>query len=79
MQGKSRCRCQGKRVTWQAEVMNAPNLMLLVKFSDLEEGDLFMDDGITYEKRSDKTAYGPKSPLGVGVFDFCEDDLVERA
>jgi hypothetical protein len=41
-------------------------------------GDYFKDEGVTYEKKSDRTAWGPMgSALGTGVYDFEPDDEVE--
>jgi hypothetical protein len=49
-----------------------------VKFSELKVGDYFKDEGVTYEKKSDRTAWGPRrSALGTGVYDFEPDDEVE--
>jgi hypothetical protein len=51
-----------------------------VKFSDLEVGDYFLDDGTVYEKIDDTLARGPKRhPLGNGVYDFEPEDEVEEA
>jgi hypothetical protein len=50
-----------------------------VKFSDLEVGDYFLDDGTVYEKIDDTLARGPKrSALGTGVYSFDETDEVEK-
>ena len=75
--------------TWtdgsQALERSSVNQTTLVKFSAIQVGDYFLDDGIMNEKIRDASesdtglARGPKRrPLGTGAYDFHADDEVER-